>query len=72
MNTAKGPDVIDYKLQKVDVRIYGSVALVQATGLWAKEDKSNGVSRYIDVYVRAGARCKAVPARITRASQTME
>jgi Domain of unknown function (DUF4440) len=26
-NTAKGPDVADYRLQNVDVRIYGSAAL---------------------------------------------
>jgi len=32
-NTAKGPDVADYKLEKVHVRIYGGVGLVQATGI---------------------------------------
>ncbi len=26
-NTAKGPDVVDYRLQDVNVRIYGNVAL---------------------------------------------
>ena len=29
LNTAKGPDVADYKLEHVDVRIYGNAALVQ-------------------------------------------
>jgi len=33
-NTAKGPDVENYTLQDVNVRIYGNVALVRATGLW--------------------------------------
>jgi len=69
-NTAKGPDVAGYQLKKVNVRIYGDAALVQATGLWTKGDQSNGVSRYTDVYVRTGAGWKAVSAQITRASQT--
>ena len=30
-NTIKGPDVADYKLHEVDIRIYGSAALVRAT-----------------------------------------
>ena len=41
--TAEGPDVADYELQKVSVRIYGGVALVRATGLWTKEDQSSGL-----------------------------
>jgi Domain of unknown function (DUF4440) len=28
-NTLKGPDVIDYKLHEVDVRVYGDAALVR-------------------------------------------
>jgi len=67
-NTAKGPDVIEYKLQEVDVRIYGGVALVQATGLWTGKDESKGLSRYIDVYVKTGDDWKTVSAQITRAS----
>jgi ketosteroid isomerase-like protein len=68
MNTAKGPDVVDYTLQKVDVRIYGNVALVQATGLWTGKDGLKGMSRYVDVYVKAGGAWKTVSAQITRAS----
>jgi len=68
-NTAKGPDVVDYKLQKVDVRIYGSVALVQATGLWTGKDESKGISRYTDVYVKVKDDWKTVSAQITRSSQ---
>ena len=68
--TAEGPDVADYELQKVSVRIYGGVALVRATGLWTKEDQSSGLSHYIDVYVRTMAGWKAVSAQVTRASQT--
>src|SRR5947209_7331595 len=51
-NTAKGPDVADYRLEHVDVRIYGDTALVRSTGIWTKEDGSMGMSRYIDVYVK--------------------
>ena len=65
-NTEKGPDVADYKLQNVDVRIYGSVGLVQATGLWTGKNGTKGMSRYIDVYVRSGEEWKTVSAQITR------
>ncbi len=68
-NTAKGPDVADYTLQDVIVRIYGNVALVQATGLWTGKDGSKGMSRYIDVYVKAGGEWKTVSAQITRTSR---
>jgi ketosteroid isomerase-like protein len=68
LNTAKGPYVDDYKLQNVDVRIYGDVALVQATGVWTRKDGSKGMSRYIDVYVKAGEEWRTVSAQITRSS----
>lgn len=72
LNAAKGPDVDDYALQEVDVRIYRDVALVQAAGSWTGKNGSKGMSRYIDVYVRTGAGWKAVSAQITRASHPME
>jgi len=34
--TSQGPDVADYRLEGVHVRIYGSAALVQATGLFTR------------------------------------
>ena len=68
-NTAKGPDVADYRLQDVNVRVYGDVALVRATGLWTGKDGSKGMSSYIDVYVKAGEGWKTVSAQITRSSQ---
>ena len=68
-NAAKGPDVVDYKLQEVDVRIYGNAALVQATGVWTAQDGSPGMSRYTDVYVQTAAGWKTVSAQITRASR---
>lgn len=68
-NTAKGPDVADYKLQKVDVRIYDNAALVQATGLWTGKDGTPGISRYIDVYIKTGEGWRTVSAQITRTSR---
>ena len=65
-NVAKGPDVIDYNLEQVEVRIYGETALVLATGFWTGRDGSKGMSRYIDVYVKQGEQWKTVSAQITR------
>lgn len=67
---AKGPDVVDYHLDEVRVRLYGygaDVAIVQATGSFKRRDGSAGTSRYIDVYVRRGREWKVVSAQITRA-----
>ncbi|HXQ95132.1 MAG TPA: nuclear transport factor 2 family protein [Thermoplasmata archaeon] len=65
-SAAKGPDVASYRLEKVRVRIYGEVALVQATGRWVRPDGSAGGSRYIDVYVRAPTGWRTVSAQVTR------
>ena len=65
----KGPDVADYKLEHVDVRIYGDAALVRATGLWTSKGGSMGMSRYLDVYVKERETWKAVSAQITRISR---
>ena len=68
-NTMKGPDVIDYKLHEVDVRVYGNAALIRATGVWIKEEGSMGMSRYTDVYIKIGNEWKAVSAQITRTTR---
>jgi hypothetical protein len=68
-NTVNGPDVADYKLHEVDIRVYGSAALVRATGVWTRADGSMGMSRYTDVYVRANGRWKTVSAQITRSTR---
>src|SRR6185295_7595512 len=68
-NTVKGPDVVEYTLHEVDIRVYGDAALVRATGVWIREDGSMGMSRYTDVYIRASSEWKAVSAQITRTSR---
>lgn len=68
-NTVKGPDVVEYKLHEVDIRVYVDAALVRATGVWIREDGSMGMSRYTDVYIRAGSEWKAVSAQITRTTR---
>ena len=65
-NTVKGPDIADYKLEHVNVRVYENAALVQATGLWTREDGSMGMSRYIDVYVKQREQWRTVSAQISR------
>lgn len=65
-NVARGPDVVGYKLEQTDVRVYGDAALVQATGLWTHRDGSKGMSRYIDVYIKREDQWKTVSAQITR------
>src|SRR5262245_24354973 len=69
INVRIGPDVVDYKLEKVNVRIYGIVALVQATGLFTRKDQSKGLSRYTDIYVQTDQGWKVVSAQITRTSR---
>lgn len=64
--TAQGSELAEYNLDEVDIRFYGDVALVRATGLWTAKDGTPGVSRYTDVYVRQGDDWKVVSAQITR------
>jgi len=64
--TAQGPDVTDYQLEQVRVRIYGDAALVQATGVFTRKDGSSGKGRYTDVYIRTGKKWKVVSAQINR------
>ena len=68
-STAKGPDVDDYKLHEVEIRIYGDAGLVRATGVWTRDDGSMGMSRYIDVYIKKSVGWRTVSAQITRTSK---
>ena len=62
----EGCDLAEYRLEDVDVRQYGDVALVRATGHWRAKDGKPGVSRYVDVYVRSDDDWRVVSAQITR------
>lgn len=64
--TALGSDLSEYKLDYVDVRFYGNVALVRASGSWVSKARVAGISRYTDVYVYDGVAWKVVSAQITR------
>jgi len=64
--TANGSDLAEYRLDEVDIRFYGDVALVRCLGSWTAKNGAPGMSRYIDVYVRSGDDWKAVSAQITR------
>jgi ketosteroid isomerase-like protein len=64
--TAEPPELAEYRLNDVDVRFYGDVALVRCTGHWIARSGQPGVSRYVDVYVRDGDGWKVVSAQITR------
>jgi ketosteroid isomerase-like protein len=64
--TAGGSDLAEYQLEEVNVRQYGDVALVRATGRWRARDGRPGLSRYTDIYVRTGDDWRAVSAQITR------
>ncbi len=64
--TALGSDVVEYRLDYIDVRFYGEVALVRASGSWRTKTGTAGISRYLDVYVRFGEDWKVVSAQITR------
>lgn len=68
-DAATGPDVIDYKIHDVDVRVYGDVALVRAAGIWIRENGSMGMSRYTDVYLKQNGEWKVVSAQMTRTSR---
>lgn len=64
--TAAGPDLTDYRLAQVQVRIYGDIALVHGQGHFRRRDATTGTSRYTDIYLRSGSQWKAIAAQVTR------
>lgn len=63
---ANGAGYAKYRLEQVQVRVFGDVGLVQATGVITRPDGETGMSRYTDVYAREGSEWKVVSAQITR------
>lgn len=68
--TAGGSDLAEYRLDQVDIRFYGDVAVVRALGSWTAKNGTPGLSRYVDVYALIGDEWKAVSAQITRPAPT--
>jgi ketosteroid isomerase-like protein len=64
--TAQGPDVVEYRLERLRVRLEGDTAAVDGTGTFTLPDGSKGTSRYTDVYRRVAGEWKAVSAQISR------
>ena len=64
--------VDDYVLIDVDVRVFGVVGLVRATGTWTASDGRRGISRYTDVYALGDDGWKVVSAQITRPAKRTE
>jgi ketosteroid isomerase-like protein len=69
---AKGPDVVEYRLEEVTIRVFGEAALVRATGRFTRGNGTTGRSRYVDVYRRIGEEWKVVYAQVTRTSSRRE
>ncbi len=64
--TAQGSDLAEYRLDEVEIRFYGDLAWVRATGLWTSKAGVPGISRYIDIYVLKGGEWQVISAQITR------
>ncbi len=64
--TANGSELAEYRLDEVDIRFYGDVALVRATGSWRAKNGALGMSH---VYVQSSDDWKVVSVQITRPSQ---
>jgi hypothetical protein len=61
------PAITRHDLEDVRIRIYDTVALVQATGRFTRADGSTGTGRYTDVYATRDDSWIVVTAQITRA-----
>jgi ketosteroid isomerase-like protein len=64
--TAEGPDVAEYRLERVRVRVRGDLALVDGTATYTLPDGRTGTSRYTDGYRRVGGDWKVLSAELER------
>jgi hypothetical protein len=62
-----GSGYVRYRLDQVQVRVFGEVGVVQATGAFTRADGGTGISRYTDVYVLIDNDWRVVSAQVTRA-----
>jgi len=63
---AEGPDVTEYRLERVRVRLEGDTAAVDGTGSFTCPDGTKGTSRYTDVYRRVTGEWSVISAQIAR------
>jgi len=63
---AQESELATYRLTEVNLRQYGDVFLVRATGDWTSKTGKPGVSRYLDVWVHRAGELRCVSAQITR------
>jgi len=70
--TAEGPDVTEYRLERVRVRIGGDIAAIDGTGSFTMANGTKGTSRYTDVYRRIDGEWKAVSAEIARTTHARQ
>jgi ketosteroid isomerase-like protein len=63
---SNGAGYAKYRLEQVQIRVFGDVGLVQATGVFTRPDGGTGMSRYTDVYARTGSDWRVVSAQVTR------
>ena len=64
--TAAGPDIIEYRLERLRLRVDGDTAAIDGTGSFIRPDGSRGTSRYTDVYRRIGGEWKVISAEVAR------
>jgi ketosteroid isomerase-like protein len=65
-DAARGPAAASFVVEDLHIRIYGTVAIVQAIGRFSCDNGVAGTNRYTDVYARVDGAWKAVTAHITR------
>ncbi len=63
---AAGPDIVEYQLERVRVRVDGDTATVDGSGSYLAADGTRGVSRYTDAYRRVGGEWKVCRAMFAR------
>ncbi len=63
---AEGPDLTDYQLEQVRIRIYEGFALVHGKGMFRRQDATTGKSHLTGVYRKEGGAWRAISAQTTR------
>lgn len=68
-SVAQGPDIVELRLTRLRVRLAGDTATVDGTATFVRVDRTEGTSRYTDVYRRTGGEWKAVAAEVSRSAR---